>query len=89
MKKGDKILVTINGMELPAVLIEYRQIETNELEDTYTKEYIFYCQNRIARQSNIFVKHPNNLTTDGFVHCTTDILVEYCIIPEFDSILED
>ena len=91
MKKNDVFTFTApNGVEVTAIvidLISYESTKYNPLIKVAT--YLAYAQNRIFRCWT--VNHFNEDNEASFVVYNPEnyIIVDYCIIPECDKLLED
>lgn len=73
---------------LPAILISWEQSHVDAFTNTFTQKGIYYCQNRLAEQVHTYNINPEN-GEEKLVSSKLNILVEYCVIPEADSILND
>ena len=93
MKKNDVFIFTApNGVEVTAVVIAELSSSYNEMDDSVYKEFLCYAQNRLFtyaetyRRENAFTPEEAIFTTESVYG---EILVDYCILPDYDAILED
>lgn len=92
MKKNDVFTFTSNGVEVTAVVIAELSSSYNEMDDSIYKEFLCYAQNRLFtyaetyRRENAFTEEETIFTADkGY----GEILVDYCILPDYDAMLEN
>lgn len=92
MKNMETIAITYGDCIINAVIIEVRNVVKNDWYDEhdgsrsiYTVESMLcYAQNRLFNLMRETCKYADHTTT-----CSdyVDVLVEYCVIPEYDELL--
>jgi hypothetical protein len=91
MRKNDVFTFTApNGAEVTAIVIDLISYESTKYNSqVYVATYLAYAQNRIFRCWT--VNHFNEDNESSFVVYNPEnyILVDYCVIPECDKLLED
>jgi hypothetical protein len=93
MKKNDIFTFTApNGVEVTAIVVNQISDDYIEDHDAMSKEWLCYAQNRLftfyemVGRKNAFTPKEEAYLIDSWYG---RILVEYCIIPEYDEMLED
>ena len=92
MKKNDVFTFTApNGVEETAVVVAKLDSSYNEMDDSIYQEYLCYSQNRLFTYAETYQR--KNAFTPEEVTTTTEsvygeILVDYCILPDYDAWLE-
>lgn len=92
MKKNDVFTFTApNGVEVTAVVVGELSGSYDEWDDSLYKEFLCYSQNRLFsygeryKRKNAFTPEETIFTTE---HVYGKILVDYCILPDYDAMLE-
>ena len=92
MKKNDVFTFTApNGVEVTAVVVAELSSSYDEMNDSIYKEFLCYAQNRLFayvetyRREEAFTEEETVVTTES---CYGKVIVEYCVIPYYDGVLE-
>lgn len=85
MKKNDIFnFTTPNGVEITAVVVEELNSNYSEKYNNVTKEWLCYSQNRLFTYYEQFELGNGKLIKSWY----GKVLVDYAILPEYDSLLE-
>jgi len=92
MKKNEIFTFTApNGVEVTAVVVAKLDSTYNDMDDSIYQEYLCYSQNRLFtyaetyRRENAFTPEETTVTTESVYG---EILVDHCILPDYDNLLE-
>ena len=92
MKKNEIFTFTApNEIEVTAIVVTKLDNTYNEMEDSIYQEYLCYSQNRLFtyaetyQRKNAFTPEETTVTTESVYG---EILVDYCILPDYDAMLE-
>lgn len=93
MNKNDIFtFIAPNGVEVTAIVVAKLDSTYNEIDDSIYQEYLCYSQNRLftyaetCQRENAFTLEEATFITESVYG---EVLVDYCIIPEYDTMLEN